>query len=300
MTNIVKVRYGSDPKVGREYSYYTEDVLVIGDRVNVPTKNGTMKAIVTGINVQEYEIAAFKESVKTIPAGSRIIDEARELLTHHVPANEQIENDLEPGTDLDIISYHDEAVKLRDYAEKLTIATLDDMKVATDDLTIIATFKKAMEAKRKEYLEPLQAEVKAINENYKNLMAPVLEAEDITKKKMLAYNHEQARIRAEQEEINRKRQEAAEAEMKLKGEISEPVNIIEVTPEPAKKTSTVLGTASQRDNWKFRIVDVDALPREYMIPDEVLLTRIAKTQHDKKRIAGVEFYNDPIMATRRR
>ena len=54
MTNIVKVRYGSDPKQGREYSYYTEDVLVIGDKVNVPTKNGTVKAIVTGINVQEY------------------------------------------------------------------------------------------------------------------------------------------------------------------------------------------------------------------------------------------------------
>ncbi len=206
----------------------------------------------------------------------------------------------QPGEDVEARGYYLQAKALLAYAEKRVIASLEDNKLANDDLAIISKLKKAMEAKKREYLDPLRNQAEAIRETYTTLMEPVIAAEGLTKGKMLKYDADQDRIRKEQEEINRKRIEAAEAEMKLKGKLTEGVNLVEVIPEPSKRVSTEMGSSSQRDVWKFEIVDLDALPREYMIPDLVMLNAIAKNQHDQKKIAGVRFYNEPTIATRAR
>jgi len=205
-----------------------------------------------------------------------------------------------PGSDVEVISYYNEATKLLEYAVARVIATADDVKLATDDLSIISKLKKSMETKKREYLDPLKAQAEAIRETYSTLMDPVFRADRITRDKILAFNQEQDRIRREQEEINRKRMEAAEAEMRLKGELTEPVNLVEVTPEPAKKVSTDMGTSGQRDNWKWEVVDFALLPDEYKVVDGSLLTAVARKHHDQKQVPGVRFYNEPIIAVRAR
>lgn len=73
--NIVKVKYYSETTGeagGREYSYYSVDPLNVGDIVKVPVKDHFGKGLVTAIDVPEAQIAAFKDAVKTIPAGSII------------------------------------------------------------------------------------------------------------------------------------------------------------------------------------------------------------------------------------
>jgi len=115
---------------------------------------------------------------------------------------------------------------------------------------------------------------------------------------MLFFNMEQARIRQEQEDINRKRQEAAEAEMRLKGELTESVNLVEVVPEAPKIVSTGMGSTGMRDNWKYRVVNFAELSDEYKIEDSVMLNSIAKGHHDKKPVKGIVFYNEPIIAVR--
>ena len=207
---------------------------------------------------------------------------------------------LRPGADVEIINYYNEALQLLEYAEGRVIKTLDDNKSANDDLSIITKLKKAMDGKRKEYLEPLKVQTEAIRDTYNFLMAPVLEADKITREKMLAYDAEQRRIRAEEEEINRKRMEAAEQEMKLKGELSESVNLVKVTQEPAKSVSTEMGTTGMVDHWKYEVVDFALLPDEYKVVDGSLLTAVAKKHHDQKPIPGVRFYNEPFIAVRAR
>uniref|UniRef100_A0A6H1ZR85 Uncharacterized protein n=1 Tax=viral metagenome TaxID=1070528 RepID=A0A6H1ZR85_9ZZZZ len=204
---------------------------------------------------------------------------------------------LRPGEDMEVHDYFEEARKLLEYAEARVIKTIDDAKLATDDLSIISRLKKAMEAKRKEALSPHEAQVKAIRDTYNYLMTPVLEAERITKEKQMAFLREQERIRREQEEINRKRMEAAQAEMKLKGELSEDVNLVEVVEAPVKVMSD-FGSSGLVDHWKVEVVDMSLLPDEYKIPDMVMLNSIAKKYHDAKKIAGVRFYNEPYLATR--
>lgn len=207
---------------------------------------------------------------------------------------------LRPGEDVEAHSYFEEAMKLLEYAEARVIATLEDNKAANDDLALISKLKKAMEGKKREYLDPLRTQADAIRDTYSYLMDPIIRADKITRGMMLAYDAELKRIRQEEEEINRKRQEAAEQEMRLKGELSESVNLVEVTPEPKKNVSTDMGTTGMTDHWKYEVVDFSLLPDEFKVVDGSLLTAIARKHHDQKQVLGVRFYNEPILAVRAR
>lgn len=207
---------------------------------------------------------------------------------------------LRPGEDIEVHGYFEEAMKLLEYAECRHIATVEDVKLANDDLACIAKLKKAMDGKRKEYLEPLKAQTEAIRGTYDYLMMPVLQADRLTRVQILDFNKEQERIHLEQEDINRKRLEAAQQEMKLKGEITEPVNLVEVAPEPAKKVSTDMGTTGMVDHWKYEVIDFTLLPDEYKVADSSMLTAVARKHHDQKQVPGVRFYNEPFIAVRAR
>lgn len=238
-------------------------------------------------------------STEPEPAASALSERVGEPVTITDKLLEETALALRPGEDIEVHGYFEESMKLLEYAEARVITTTEDAKLANDDLVIIGQLKRSMEGKRKEYLEPLKAQTDAIREAYTYLMTPVLEADKITRDKMLVFAAEQRRIRLEQEEINRKRMEAAQAEMKLKGELTEPVNLVKVSPE-AKRVSTELGTTGMTDHWKYEVFDFALLPDEYKVADSAMLNTIAKKHHDRKEIPGVRFYNEPFLAVRTR
>lgn len=194
-----------------------------------------------------------------------------------------------PSTDIEIVSYYNEALKLQEYAESRIINTFDDIKLANDDLSVISHLKKAMESRRKAELRPHREKAEAIQDNYNRWMAPVLAADRITRDKMIAFSNDQSRIRREQEEINRKRQEAAEAEMRLKGELSEPVNLVEVSEAP-KRVSTDMGSTSTIKVRKWRLVDISKVPPEFLLVDAGKVTKLVKAGIGS--IAGIEIYEE--------
>lgn len=232
-------------------------------------------------------------------------DEARNILTggrdemiaHATSPETAIA--LRPGEDIEVHGYFEKALKLLEYAEGRTITTVEDDKLANDDLVIIGNLKKVMEAKRVELVKPMQDEVKAIQDTYKTLMAPVLEADRITRTKMATFKMEQRRIAQEAEELNRQAMEVARKQAAMNnGEFTTDITPIDVKTAP-KLTRTSLGVSGLVDEWKYRVVDVGKIPREYMIPNDAMLKSIAKQQHDKNPIPGVEFYNEPHIAVRR-
>ena len=206
---------------------------------------------------------------------------------------------LRPGEDLEAHDYYEESLRILEFAKGRVITTLDQAQSATDDLALISKLTKLMEAKRKALLAPLEAQKKEIRDTYDYLMLPIQEANKVTRSKMLDYDMKQRRIQQEQEEINRKRLEAAEAEMRLKGELTESVNLVEVTEAP-ERVRTDMGLSTTTDRWKYRVDNPDLLPREYMMPDDAMLSSIAKKHHDKKPVPGVTFYNDPFITVRTR
>jgi len=206
-----------------------------------------------------------------------------------------------PAPETTIIKLQDQANEMLLCAEGISIREPADVQNATYDLSIIAKAKRAIEEKRKEYVGPLNDKVKFINETFKLVSDPLNEADKLTRDKILAYNAEQAELRRKEEEVNRLKMEAAQAEAALHGgEIKESVNLIEVTPETPKTTRTEMGTAGQRDNWKYEVTDFAQLPDEYKVADNSMLTAIARRHHDKKQIPGVRFYCEKIIAVRTR
>lgn len=205
---------------------------------------------------------------------------------------------VKPEADAEVIAFHNEALRLQEYATARVIATAEDLKPATDDLSIIAKLKKALEEKRKEYVKPLQDHVKEINDAFKTLMQPIEEADRITRSKILAFQAEQDRIRREQEEINRLRLEAAQAEMKLKGEITESVNLVEVSPEAPKRVSTDMGAVGQRMIKKWELVDMSLVPEEYKILDSAKITKVVKAGIPS--IPGIKIWSEPVLTVNAR
>ncbi len=205
---------------------------------------------------------------------------------------------VKPEANIEVIAFYNQALSLRDFAKARIITCNDDLKPASDDLIIIRKVKKAMEEKRKEYLKPFQDHVKETNDAYKTLMEPIEEADKITANKMLAFDVEQKRKIREAEAIETERLALARREEELTGEHTidlTPVDKPEAVPE---RVRTGMGMTGQRDNWKWEVIDVTQVPREYLMINAGMLTPIVKASKGRLVIPGIRIYNEPIIAYR--
>jgi len=334
---IVKVQYYSETSgelSSRQYTYYSADQLVVGDIVTVPVRDTTGKARVSAVGVSESEIASFRDKVKTIPSGSIVpvvkpeneeMEEglnAEGLTLRNVGEPVEITESLleesaaepkpevvvskgtaivkvDPGAAPSFARHLESAKRMVEIAAAREIVTEVDAKAANDDLTVMGELRKAVDAERKTFTVPLNEYLGAINGAYKLITAPLLEAEQITRKALTAYKVEQKRKADETAKLNQDAIDLARRQAEANnGEFTVEIKPIPVLFAP-KLTRTDQGTSGLVDNWKYRIVDLEKLPREYMIPDDAMLKSIAKSSHDKKQVAGVEFYNLPTLRVSR-
>ena len=128
-------------------------------------------------------------------------------------------------------------------------------------------------------------------------MAPVNEADSITRDKVLAFKQAQAAQKAEEERINAARIKLAQDEIALKGELTEPLDLIPVS-EVSKTVQTEMGTAGMVTTWKFTIVDSALIPNEYKIIDVKRIGAVVRA--GLREIPGVRIYpEDSLRMTTR-
>jgi len=192
-----------------------------------------------------------------------------------------------PGTDPRVQKLYEESVGLQTEAILLTITDLEDVRKATDLLSIISGLKKALEAARTEYTRPLNSHLSAVNLEFKQFVVPLEEADRTAKDKVRVYNAAQERIRLEQERINRLREDAARAEMELTGELSEPVGLVEIIPEQPKQVHAQFGTLGGAKVWKFEIEDFALLPDFYKVADTTAIRHEVVKKKTENPIPGV-------------
>ena len=127
------------------------------------------------------------------------------------------------------------------------------------------------------------------------------EAEKIIKGKLLLWKSGQDRLlrieQAKQEEEHRKLMVLVEKESNKaikKGNLADAVAIKESVPEFIRQESTVPKTGfTIITKWKARVVNIDLLPKTFMIPDMDKLNNIAMTYKEKGYpIPGVEYYKE--------
>lgn len=196
-----------------------------------------------------------------------------------------------PEHDPAVLALAAEAGKLRDFALIRVIATDADLSPATEDLSIIAKVKRALAGKKVDYLKPIKAHIDAVNAAFTSILAPLDEADLLTRNKVKDYRVAVEKRRLEAEEINRKKQELAQQEAKFNGtgEITIDTTPVEV-PTPVSRVVTGLGTAGIMKIRKYRITDFAKLPDQYKIENSALLNKVVKAGIPE--IPGVEIYEE--------
>ncbi len=170
---------------------------------------------------------------------------------------------------------------------------------------------KGLERKIKDYFKPLKD---ASHKAWRNICDR--ENEEIEKLKptisylnsqMVTYNQEQERLRREEAERLRREAEKLAEERKLQAAIEaenagykeeaeaildEPVFI--PPPIVAKEIPKIAGQAVVK-TWKWRLIDINLVPRQYLKVDEVAVNGIARSLKEKAQIPGIEFYPEMSM-----
>ena len=197
--------------------------------------------------------------------------------------------------------------------DSLRITTPAEYSQAGEMLKMVKGNYKTIDAKRKELELPFRDGLKGLQDFFKPVLERYSYAETKLKLGIVNYTVEQSRIRADQErkarELAAKEQDRIDAEAtadalqaESEGNHNQAEEILNTVPQVAmpviQDTQVKVEGVSMRDNWQYRIVDTSLLPREYMIPDEKLLSSIAKAKHDSMKIPGVEFFNEPIVSAR--
>lgn len=166
----------------------------------------------------------------------------------------------------------------------------------TNVKSAVLNWEKEQELIRQEQERKLQETARKEEERLRKIKE---EQERIWREKEEAKRKEAEQLASEgkAEEAEKARLEAEKAAAKAAERAMQAEEISIPVPIVASKVEKIKGIAT-KTIWKFRIVDVNKIPRKYMIPNEKLLGEIARATKDLVKIEGVEFYSEDIMSSR--
>lgn len=195
-------------------------------------------------------------------------------------------------------------------ANEIAVSSPESYQRAIDFLRSV----KAAQKKVTEFFGPMK---KSAHDNWKKTVAaensvlgPLTDAESAVKRKASSYQQEeerkriaeQRRLQAEADERARKERERLEkqaAKLKtpeLKEErLAEAESVAAPVIALAPTVPKTSGVAT-RTTWKARVVDVAAVPREWMTVNEKALDAFARSTKGSVAVAGVEFYSEQSLA----
>ena len=160
---------------------------------------------------------------------------------------------------------------------------------------------------REEWFEPIVSQAhktwKTLTGRREDVLAPLRRAKLALSSAIGHFKSEQERKRREAEakvqaELKKLEEEnrlrvAEELEKAGQGQAAEALIDAPIVTPPVvlPKIETDSHT---RTNWKFRIVNVDLIPRFYLIVDEKRIGQIVRANKDKTSIPGIEIYEEKM------
>ena len=196
--------------------------------------------------------------------------------------------------------------------DNFEIATASAYAHAGEDLKQLKSAWKEIDALRKSLTKPLDHSKKKIMDFFREPLNRIKQAESKVSSAMIGWAKEQERIRKAEEERLREaqRKEAARlAKLAAKAEArgdrekasefdSRAEDVGFAAPVAVPKTTKIAGLA-MTEIWKYRVVDVSKIPRQYMIPNDKMLGQMARSSKGLFKVEGVEFYSeDSVRGTR--
>ncbi|MHB8109694.1 MAG: hypothetical protein ACYDHW_06650 [Syntrophorhabdaceae bacterium] len=199
------------------------------------------------------------------------------------------------------------ALSIPEHARSIKIIDADTYSQAGEVLVTIKGLRKEIGAAFDPIIKKAHEAHKEAKAQKDKAEAPLIEAENILKPAISAYDREQERIRREEEarqrEIARKAEEERRLQEALQAEkegdaaaaqaiIEEPVY---VPPVVIEKTTPKVQGISKQTIWKFRIVNESLIPRDYMMADQVKIGGVVRATKGSIKIPGVEIYSEDII-----
>lgn len=196
------------------------------------------------------------------------------------------------------------------WADGLSITCQDEYSEAVQRLQTI----KKLANRALAFFKPMKQkadEVKReILDREKEVINPLNRAEEIAKRKLVAYTQEQERKR--QEEQRRLQAEADERARREKERLEKEAAKLKTPEKQAEKLEAAAAVVapvihvepavekvagvSVRKIWKYRVTDINAVPRQFMSVNDKALAAFATSTKGEVLIAGVEFYAEDSMA----
>lgn len=178
---------------------------------------------------------------------------------------------------------------------------------AAEVLTVVSKTVKTADKQRLEASAPYRRSSEVINQEFRELVAPLEAAEESLKAQFAAFQREQRRIaeearvaaeKAAREAEEKARREAEEAAKAGEPEPPAPAPAPAPTPPqpPPRVRHTTSGSVSMREAWKYEIIDEVQLPREYLKPDPGAVQRAVKD--GVREIPGVKIWSEEVPTVR--
>ena len=167
----------------------------------------------------------------------------------------------------------------------IEISDDEDMEIAVNLLGGIATAKKRAEKQRKFFTEPLNQQVKKINELFHSFTNPLLKAERIIKQKVAAYHVEKER--KAQEEMAKALSEA---------QSGDEIMPVVIPNQPQRTVQADTGSATIKKVWTFQVENPALVPEQYKVVDEKKIR--AAVASGIREIPGVRIFLSPQVAVR--
>lgn len=183
---------------------------------------------------------------------------------------------------------------------------------AGDDLKKIKAKAKEIEEVRRSITRPMDEAKAKVIDFFRHPIELLNKAETIIKRAILTYQQDQERKRKEEEtrlqEQARKEEEKRRKALEAKAEKAEAKGDTDKAEELKQQAEEVhvpvliipqlekVEGIHTRKIWKYRIVDENKLPREYLMPNHKMLGEFAEATKGTIPVPGVEFYFSEIIA----
>jgi hypothetical protein len=200
-------------------------------------------------------------------------------------------------------------------AQSLEITSQDQAEKAAEELKIIKSKWKDLEAKRKTLAIPIDASKKALQELFVPILNRYTQAEGLIKSAILKFNQKQEAIRREeerkaQEKFQREQEkerlavEARIAKAKEKGDevkaesLKEKIEEKPFVPAPTITASPKLKGFSTRKIWRYKVTDFAKVPDEYKLINDKMCSGMATATKGAIQAPGIEFYCEETASVR--
>lgn len=204
--------------------------------------------------------------------------------------------------------------KFETMAKNIVVTTADARDAADDNLKLMNSLKKAIVAdlaEEKSIRYKSYQDIQKIEKKYTNVVDSCVKS---FKQAILTYDieeekkreKERLRLQAIADEQARKERERLEKQAaKVKSEekkeaLLAQAEMIESSVVQIQEDEKPKGSSYIKSTWKHRVTDFNALPNEYKIPNDELLSKMAQSTKGHIPVPGVEWYEEKTLVSGRK